>query len=265
MYSFHIHSTFCDGKNTPEEIVLAALERGFSSIGFSGHGYTGFDVRYCMQDTAGYVSEIRRLKEKYKSKIQVYLGIEEDMFAQADRSQFDYIIGSSHYFYKDNQYFPIDSDYGYFQQCLELFQYDTEALAENYFRAFCNYISTRKPDIIGHFDLITKFEEAHPSLFLQNPQYNKIAEMYIKNAAENNCIFEINTGAMSRGLRTTPYPSENLLRVLKGMDVRIILSSDSHDVETLDFGFDEAKRYLRDIGFCYAWALVDSEFKKYSL
>ena len=61
MYSFHIHSTFCDGRNTPEEIVLAALEKDFISIGFSGYGYTGFDLRYCMKDTDGYLTEIRRL------------------------------------------------------------------------------------------------------------------------------------------------------------------------------------------------------------
>lgn len=49
--NFHTHSTFCDGKNTPEEIVLAALEKGFVSIGFSSHGYTPYDLRYCMKDT----------------------------------------------------------------------------------------------------------------------------------------------------------------------------------------------------------------------
>ena len=76
--NFHTHTLFCDGKSTPEEVVLAAIEKGFSAIGFSGHGYTPFDTSYCMNDTAGYVAEVKHLKEKYKNAIQVYLGVEED-------------------------------------------------------------------------------------------------------------------------------------------------------------------------------------------
>ena len=68
MYSYHIHSTFSDGKNTPEEIVLAAIEKGFIAIGFSDHGFTNYDLRYCMKDQTGYVNEIKKLKEKYKNQ-----------------------------------------------------------------------------------------------------------------------------------------------------------------------------------------------------
>lgn len=35
--NYHIHSTFCDGKNTPVEVVEAAIQKGFDAIGFSGH------------------------------------------------------------------------------------------------------------------------------------------------------------------------------------------------------------------------------------
>ena len=35
----HTHTTFCDGKNTAEEMVQAALDNGFVSLGFSGHSF----------------------------------------------------------------------------------------------------------------------------------------------------------------------------------------------------------------------------------
>ena len=66
--NFHTHTSFCDGKNTPEEIIKAAINKGFSAIGFSGHGYTDFDLRYCMKNTYEYIKEITRLKEKYKKE-----------------------------------------------------------------------------------------------------------------------------------------------------------------------------------------------------
>ena len=46
-------------------------------------------------------------KEKYKNKIEVYAGVEEDSYCYVNRNDFDYILGSSHYLVKDNQYMPI--------------------------------------------------------------------------------------------------------------------------------------------------------------
>ena len=92
--NYHTHSTFSDGKNTPEEIVCYAIEIGMTSIGFSDHCHTPFDTRYCMNDTSGYIREINRLKKVYGDKIQIYLGIEEDAHCCTNQQNFDYIIGS---------------------------------------------------------------------------------------------------------------------------------------------------------------------------
>ena len=260
--NYHTHSTFCDGKNTPEEITVAAIERGFSAIGFSGHGYTDFDLRYCMSDTGAYIAEIKRLKSKYEGKIQIYLGVEEDAFCYTNRNEFDYIIGSSHYFCCDGKFYPIDSNHDYFKKCLELFSYNIPLMAHTYYGRFCDYIVKRKPDIIGHFDLITKFDELDKQMFLNNLEYCAIAEKYIAIAAQSGCVFELNTGAIARGLRSSPYPAENLLFVLKNNGARLLLSSDSHTVETLDFGFSEARTYLKSIGFEYVYTLYNNEFVK---
>ena len=258
--NFHTHTTFCDGKSTPEEIVVAAIENGFSSIGFSGHGYTPFDLRYCMKDTEGYRSLVMELREKYKDSVEVYLGVEEDAFSPLCREKFDYIIGSSHYYVVDGKYLPIDSSSAHFKACLEAFGYDTKRMAEQYYKSFCDYINKRKPDIIGHFDLITKFDEEGESLFLENKDYNDIAEKYLLAAVKSGCIFEVNTGAISRGIRKTVYPAENLLYLLKKEDARIILSSDSHQKETLSFYFDETGRYLYDMGFRSVCTLFGGKF-----
>ena len=260
--NYHTHTTFCDGKNTPEEIVLYAIEKGCLSIGFSGHGHTPFDLRYCMKDTNGYIREISRLKDKYSEKIEIYCGAEEDAFSPVNRERYDYIIGSSHYFNINNNYYPIDSGYDYFKKCLEAFDYDIVKLSETYYRTFVSYINERKPDIVGHFDLITKFDEIDKQRFLNNSQYLKIAQKYIKKAAQADVIFEANTGAMSRGFRKTPYLAGNLLHILKTQGGKVILSSDCHSVETLNYYFDEMEYILRDIGFNYVYELCKGEFKK---
>ena len=260
--NYHTHSTFCDGKNTPEEVVLSAIDMGFDAIGFSGHGYTAFDLTYCMKDTKDYFKEINALKEKYKNKIQIYLGVEEDAFYPLNHADYDYTIGSSHYFNIDGTYYPIDSSYECFKKCLKLFGNDIENLANSYYTNFCEYLKKHKPDIIGHFDLITKFDELDDSLFLENKNYLDIAQKFVKEALKNDIIFEVNTGAISRGYRTNPYPHIDLLHTIKKENGKVILSADSHAKDTICSYFEDAKKILKDVGFEYVYVLYDSEFKK---
>ena len=45
---FHIHTTFSDGKYSPEEMVEYAVSIGMTHMGFSDHSYTSFDDSYCL-------------------------------------------------------------------------------------------------------------------------------------------------------------------------------------------------------------------------
>lgn len=262
---FHIHSTYCDGKSPLEETVKTAIEKGFVSIGFSGHGTTEYDMRYCMKDMPSYIAEVNELKEKYKSEIQIYLGVEEDSYAPVDRKNFDYIIGSSHYVIKNGAYYPVDSGKERFQKCIDAFGGNQLEFAECYYKAFCDYILGRKPDIIGHFDLITKYEETDTDLFFRDEKYWSIAEKYTAKALKSGCFFEVNTGAIARELRTSPYPHERLLKIIHDGGGKIVLSSDCHFAPKLAFKFDETKSFLRDIGFKTAFSLYNGKFTEYRL
>ena len=63
------------------------------------------------------------------------------------------------------------------------------------------------------------------------------------------CIFEFNSGGMYRGFTQYPYPSKFLLKRLLELKVPIIISSDSHDVRSLDFYFNEMLAILVNLGF----------------
>lgn len=262
--NFHTHTTFCDGKSTVEEVVRSAIEKGFDAIGFSGHGNDPTSS-YSIQQTSAYMDEVKRVREQYGEKIQIYLGIEEEKTCWANRADFDYIIGSSHKFFVDGKAYDVDSDLEGFRTCLSLFDNDPLRMAETYFSEFTNYILKRKPDIVGHFDLLTKFEEVSESVFFCHEQYHQIAERYLTKALESGCIFEVNTGAISRGYRTTPYPHERLLSVMKKHDAKVILTSDSHSAEALDCHFAETLQLLRDVGFQSLYTLYNHEWIKYSI
>lgn len=264
LVNFHTHTTYSDGKHSPEEVVISAIEKGFDTIGFSDHGYTPFDLRYCMTDLEGYIAEINRLKIKYADKITILLGIEEDILAPVDRSKFDFVISSSHYLYKDGKYLPFDSTREYFLDALSHFENPID-MAKAYYDTLCDYLEKNKTDIIGHFDLITKYEEQFESLLLSDERYWEIAENAVRRALKIGCVFEVNTGLMTRGYRTTPCPHERLLKIILKENGKIALASDSHHKDTLSAHFDSVKEMLKAIGFTKAYAFTGKDWISYDL
>ena len=107
---FHVHTTYCDGKGTPEEMVRAAIAMGLDAVGFSGHSRTAFDESWCMSEagTAAYRAEIARLKAAYAGRIAVYCGIEQDYLSALPAEGYDYVIGSVHWLDADGVYIPVD-------------------------------------------------------------------------------------------------------------------------------------------------------------
>ena len=83
-----------------------------------------------------------------------------------------------------------------------------------------------------------------------------------KKPSKLTVFFEVNTGAISRGYRQTPYPSAQLLHVLKREGGKVMLSSDSHAADTIDCAFTETRQLLKDIGFQYVYVLYDGQFQK---
>ena len=42
--SAHCHSNLCDGKNTLQDMALAAWKQGMQTLGFTGHSHTPCDL-----------------------------------------------------------------------------------------------------------------------------------------------------------------------------------------------------------------------------
>ena len=247
----HVHTTYCDGKNTPEEVVLSAIEKGVERLGFSGHAYTSFDESYCMsvEGTKAYKREIAALKEKYKDKIEILLGVERDYYSDEARGGYDYVIGSVHYLFLGGEYSPIDESADSFRRlALGHFGGDYYALAEAYFDTLAGVVEKTNADIIGHFDLVCKYNEKYKLFDESHPRYVRARKACADELIKTGKYFEINTGGISRGYKTQPYPNEGMLRYLGKKGAKALLSSDSHRAETLLFGFEEWETKARAAG-----------------
>lgn len=249
--NYHTHSTYCDGMNTLREMVDAALEKGFNAIGFSGHSYTPFDeeVSMSVEDTGKYEAELDSLKAEYADKIKILAGIEQDYFSEMTRSNYDYVIGSVHYTYKDGKYLSVDETPELFEMAVrDYYGNDVYGFIEDYYRLVADVVRKTDADIIGHLDLITKFNEGEKYFSENHPRYVAAVDEAIKKLIATGKLFEINTGAMARGYRKEPYPSSVIIKKIAEAGGRFILSSDAHSKENLDYGFEQVLEYLEDIG-----------------
>ena len=241
----HVHTTFCDGKSTAEEIVLCAIGKGFSVLGFSGHAPMPFETDWCMTEdgAALYRAERARLREKYRDKIRIYCGVEQDYFSESPTDAYDFVIGSVHYVKKNGCYLPVDETREVFSEAVEKhYGGDYYAFAEDYYTLERDVVDRTGADIIGHFDLITKFNEGDALFDTRHPRYAAAWQSAAAALLPIGIPFELNTGAMSRGYRAAPYPAGDILAYLAEHGGCAVLSSDSHRADTLGFGFDMAAR-----------------------
>lgn len=260
--NFHTHTSYCDGKDAPEELVKTALRKGFFALGFSSHSYTEMDKDFAMnaEKAEKYRKEIAYLKEKYKGKIELYCGVEQDYFSKEPTEPYDYVIGSVHYILKNGEYISVDTSAEIVKNAVDrLYGGDFDALAEDYFALVSNVVQKTNADIIGHFDLVSKFSEKNG--YGQSPRFLAAAEKAVKALTALNKPFEINTGAVARGRRSIPYPSPEILKMIKKHGGKITISSDCHNKEYLDFGFDSAADLAHSAKFSETACIINGEIK----
>lgn len=247
---FHTHTTFCDGDNSPEEMVLSAIGKGLKKLGFSVHAYVGFDDCCIKKEKIEeYKREIARLREKYKDKIEIFCGVEMDYYSDMKLDGFDYVIGSAHYLKCGDEYIAVDLDAKTLRYAADkYFGSDMYALCEEYYRTVADIQNKFKVDIIGHFDLITKFCEREKLFDTNDARYKAAAKSAAEKLVIHNIPFEINTGAISRGYRTVPYPSFDLAQVISTLGGKFVLSSDSHSKDTLCKDFEKWESEYKKIG-----------------
>lgn len=240
--------------------MLAAIQKGFKILGFSSHSMFPFWTETYMQpeNFEKYCSEIKNLRQKYQDKIEIRLGFEADYipgisfprFDDYKKFQPDFLIGSVHFIFQKDGIFAVDdSPEKLFAALKKYYQNDEKKLIGEYFASEREMLKKGDFTILGHADLIRKFNEKFP-FFDETSEWYKREEKTLADAiSSSGVIVEINTGAISRGWKTNPYPSDNLLSLLHERNVPLTLSSDAHSAENLDCSFDDAILRAKKAGY----------------
>jgi len=256
--NFHTHSRWCDGKDSTEDMVRAAFAVGFSTIGFSSHAMlpAGESGNLTSETAPLYFAEIRALAEKWRGKIEILCGVEADYIpgtCTPDRSSYasltpDYIIGSIHNVVKNGLRCPVDHAPDLLKKGIdEAFAGNPIDFVRAYFAQEREMAASFDFDVVGHPDLVRKFNTKHPYFDESAPWYLEELRLTADAIAASGKIVEVNTGAISRGWLSDAYPSPFFRKLLRERGVKFILSSDAHSATAIDCAFDHfsgAEAYL---------------------
>ncbi|MGL5253685.1 MAG: histidinol-phosphatase [Brevinema sp.] len=265
--SIHVHTTYCDGKSTINQLIDQALRLNLKVLGFSGHSPSDFI------DTSGmdlaivddYKNEVLAAKKKYDGQLEILLGIEQDAFCTVPAIGYDYIIGSVHSIKdqsEEHRYVVDGSAEKMLQGINHGFQGDALKAALRYYDTYKMMIQTLKPTVAGHFDLLTKNKDLFDET---NPSYIDAALEAAEYTWQSGAVIEINTGGMARGKTTRPYPAPFILKQLAAWKAPVTITSDCHDKDFLCHYFKESIELMKNCGFTHIHEWSQGEFKPFPL
>lgn len=273
--TYHSHNHYCDGKFAPEEYIKSAIGLGLKTFGFSSHVPLPFNNGWSMKeaDLNKYLSEINKLKEKYKDKIEVYVGLEVDYIPdiigpshpKIKQMGLDFSIGSIHYVDQldDGTHWEIDGTYTSFLKGFkEIFQGCGKNAMLRYLSLTKEMIETEKPQIVGHLDKIKIHNKQESSLFSDEDKwYQDDVEETLDIIKEKGSIIEVNTRGMYKKLTDEPYPGIMILKKVKNKNIPIMLNSDSHHPREITGYYTNAIKILRVLGFQELIVLRNNEWQ----
>lgn len=226
--NFHTHTARCRhavGKD--EEYVLAAIEAGFEEIGFSDHTPWPFESGYVSpmrmkeSELEEYVSSVFLLREKYKDKIKIHLGLECEYFkeyipwlcAAGEKYGIEYFLLGHH--------FSPDEEHGIYNGRIK-----TPQEIERY-----------KNEVLEAMDSGLFFYVAHPDIYMRTygefDEYcEKAAREIIQKAIETNTPLEYNLLGLAHckedGMKEG-YPHSGFWRIAGEMGATGVIGIDAHD------------------------------------
>ncbi|KAF2264014.1 histidinol-phosphatase [Lojkania enalia] len=265
VYSHHSHSgQFCaHAKDTLEDIVLAAISKGFQSFALTEHiprplvdfypeeqeHHTEESLSKLFDD---FTAEAARLKDLYSSKIRLFVGFESEWIRPSTvdiirgllaKYAFDFFLGSVHHVHT----IPIDFDKTFYEKAREKAGGTDERLFEDYFDSQYEMLQALRPPVIGHFDLIRLFSDAPNANFEGLKGVWERIQRNLEYIASYDGILELNSSALRKGL-AQPYPCLPICQLFLKRGGRFTISDDSHGVEQVGTNYSRLLEFIRNAG-----------------
>lgn len=225
--NYHTHTYRCHHAiGTDEEYVISAINNGIRILGFSDHApFTfpdGTESGYRIESSAikGYFDSLNELREKYKDKIEIYIGFEmeyyplyfDDMMNYVENLGAEYLVLGQHFIgneYPDGKYVGANTH--------------TEADLKEYVDCVVKAIKSKKFLYVAHPDVF-RYDS-------KSDAYKKEMSRLCRTAKRYNVPLEINF----LGIRDNRYYPENDFWEIAGeIGVKVVFGVDAHTPQSFE-------------------------------
>lgn len=212
---------------------------------------------------AAYLAEAQRLQSKYADQIHILIGFEGEFIRPevyttlvqelATHPAIDYFIGSLHH----TCGIPIDFDKAMWGQARELAGGTEDALYARYYDEQHAMLTSLKPRMVGHFDLIRLMSDA-PERDLRGTEVWEKIVRNLEVVRGYDGWLECNSAASRKGL-AAPYPARPIAEAWLRMGGKFTMSDDSHGIAQIATHYGVALEYLESLGVKEVWTLRKGE------
>lgn len=247
-YDSHMHTPLCKHAwGEPEEYADQALKAGLKGIIFTCHcpmpGGFWPTVRMAEEEFDTYVSLVKRATDKYRGKLDVWLGLESEYYPGYEkyieelhqRADFHFILGSVHWQAKEY-----------------LTKYETgtiEGFRRTYFNHLADSAESGLYDCLGHPDLVKNY---HPDSWCFAILKDHVAKCLDRIAA-TGIAMELNTSGLNKSY-SEMNPGNEMLSMMAQRKIPIVVGSDAHRALRVGEHFVKALENLKAVGYkevCY--------------
>ena len=242
--NYHTHTKRCNHAiGTDREYVEAAIQAGFTKLGFSDHvpfdfGDRDLDwFRMPTYTTAAYFESIRSLKEEYKKDIEILIGFEAEYFPsrfkklvqQISEHGCDYIILGQHFLD-----FKVNGEY-----VNPRHKFEGTKILDAYVESLIEGMET------GLFSFV-----AHPDIVCKRYEIETLKEAYRKiclTAKRLSIPLECNRlGHSSR----RDYPDIEFMKIAAEIGNDMVIGYDAHSPADLldDEGYEFCRSTIKELG-----------------
>lgn len=269
-FSYHTHTDFSDGHNTPEEMLQQAADLGWEEIGISDHLIVHKNIRQSFSwprwertdkieifhadfseaadGFCRHADHLRKLARRYNLKVRVgaevdffdYDGWAEEFAAFRHRVGLDYCISGNHFLPLNNGKQILDA-----KDSAMLDQNALQAALRLHFATVTAAACSGMFAFIAHLDYLRKIPQWAEQAFAA--EKTAVTAALAKSA--------VGTELSSKGIRKQGYfyPEENWLKQIIEADIPLVISDDAHRIEELGFEFDKAEALLQQLGCHKRW------------
>lgn len=224
-------------------------------------------------DMPEYLTEITRLKDKYRKQLEIYVGLEIDYLDETYNASIpyfrelplDYRISSIHFLPLSTELLEknmvcIDGAFKDFETAVNLhFEKDIRKLTARYFDSSMKMVEAGGFDIVGHLDKVYMNGCKYTGFDATARWYKAPFLNYLQLIAEKGLMIEINTKAFIG--KKQLFPRQEYLSEVYKMNIPVMVNSDCHYPDLVNDGRREAFMLLKEAGFCTTRELIQGKWQ----